>query len=43
MQHYGSGFEEDEAVFLEDRDLPEGLQRAILRFVLVASSSRRVL
>ena len=36
IEHDGSGFEEDEAVFLEDRHLPEGLQRAIVRFVLIA-------
>ena len=30
------GFEQHEAVFLEDRHLPEGLQRAIVRFVLIA-------
>ena len=36
MEHDGSGFEEDEAVFLEHRHLPEGLQRAIVRFVLIA-------
>src|SRR5262249_46345384 len=30
------GFEEHEAVFLKDRHLPEGLQRAIVRFVLIA-------
>ena len=29
-------FEEDEALFLEDRHLPEGLQRAIVGFVLIA-------
>src|SRR6476660_2277983 len=36
MQHDGPGFEEHEAVFLKDRHLPEGLQRAIVRFVLIA-------
>ena len=36
MEHDGAGFEEDEAVLLEDRHLPEGLQRAILRLVLIA-------
>ena len=36
IEHDGSRFEEDEAVFLEDRYLPEGLQRAIVRFVLIA-------
>ena len=36
MQHDGSGFEEDEAVVLEDRHLPEGLQRAIVHLVLIA-------
>src|SRR6202040_3779027 len=36
MQHDGSGFEEHQAVFLKDRDLPEGLQRPIVRFVLIA-------
>jgi hypothetical protein len=36
MQHDGPGFEEHAPVFLQDRHLPEGLQRAILRFVLIA-------
>jgi hypothetical protein len=36
VEHNGSGFEEDQAVFLENRYLPEGLQRAIVRFVLIA-------
>src|SRR6185295_20396750 len=36
MEHDGPGFEEHEAVFLEDRHLPEGLQRAIVRLLLVA-------
>jgi hypothetical protein len=36
MEHDGSGFEEDEAVFFEDRHLPEGLQRTIVGFVLIA-------
>jgi len=36
MQHDGPGFEEHAPLFLQDRHLPEGLQRAILRFVLIA-------
>ena len=36
MEHDGPGFEQHETVFFEDRYLPEGLQRAIIRFVLVA-------
>ena len=36
VEHDGSGFEEDQAVFLEDRYLPEGLQRAVVRLVLIA-------
>ena len=34
---------EPEAVFLEDRHLPERLQRAIVGFALIALSRRRVL
>src|SRR5262249_14222458 len=36
MEHDGTRFEEDETVLLEDRHLTEGLQGAILRFVLIA-------
>src|SRR5499426_2069479 len=36
VEHDGSGLEEVEAVFLEHRHLSERLQRAIVRFVLVA-------
>src|SRR5262249_17761096 len=36
VEHDGPRFEEDEAVFLEDRHLPEGLERAIARGVLIA-------
>ncbi len=34
--HDGSGLEQHEAVFLEDRHLAEGLQRPVLRLVLIA-------
>ena len=30
------GFEQHEAVFLEDRHLPEGLECAVIRFILIA-------
>lgn len=36
VQDDGPGFEQREPVLLEDRHLPEGLQRAVLRLVLVA-------
>src|SRR5438552_269315 len=36
MLHDGPGFEEHEAIFLKNRHLPERLQRAIVRFVLIA-------
>ena len=36
VEHDGAGFEEHEAVLLEDRHLPERLQRAIVGLVLIA-------
>jgi hypothetical protein len=36
MKHDGARFEENEAVFLKERYLPKGLQRAIFRLVLIA-------
>jgi hypothetical protein len=39
MQHDSPGLEEHEVVFLKNRHLPEGLQRAIVRFVLIARFS----
>jgi hypothetical protein len=36
MQHDGAGFEQNEAVILEDWHLSEGLQRTIFRLVLIA-------
>jgi hypothetical protein len=36
VEHDGSGFEQHEAVFLEDRYLPEGLQCTVLRLVLIS-------
>jgi len=36
MQHGGPVFEKHEAVFLEDRQLPERLRRAVVGFVLIA-------
>ena len=36
VQDNCAGFEQHKAVFLEDRHLPKRLQRAVVRFVLIA-------
>jgi hypothetical protein len=36
VQDDGAGLEDDEAAFLQDRHLPERLQRAVVRLVLIA-------